>query len=77
MEVNFRQAWYRAHHDVFDAGLLGGGDRHAIAIAPEPRRYPQNMNFLDRRGFAAGGGGCALRMEVGSSGIKSPFIIAG
>ena len=63
MQMNLGQAGNRAHQDVFDAGLLGGGDGDAIAIAPEPRRDPQNMNFLDRRGLRRDGCGWALRME--------------
>ena len=35
MQVDLRQPGNGAHHDIFDAGLHGGGDRDAVAVAAE------------------------------------------
>ena len=48
MEVDLGNPWQRAHHNVFDAGLRGGGHGDGVAVASKSGRHPQNIEFGDR-----------------------------
>ena len=53
VDPHLREAGHRSHHDVFDTRLGRGSDRDGVAVAPQPRRDPEDVD-LPERGLALG-----------------------
>ena len=45
MKMDFRYAWDTAQYEIFDARLRRGSHGDGIAVAAEPGRDPENVNF--------------------------------
>src|SRR5262245_11756335 len=50
MEMYLWESWDRPQQKIFNAGLLGGGDRDCVAVASQTSREPDYVNLFHIRG---------------------------